>query len=106
MKLLLDESLPQDLRLHLSDHEAVTVPFRGWASKRNGELLRLASPEFDVFITADQNLEHQQNIGQFDIAVVILVAPSNRLADLMPLLPEVLGLLASVRPGRVYRVSV
>jgi predicted nuclease of predicted toxin-antitoxin system len=106
VKLLLDESLPQDLRLHLSDHEAVTVPFRGWASKRNGELLRLASPEFDVFITADQNLEHQQNIGQFEIAVVILVAPSNRLADLMPLLPKVLGLLASVRPGRIYRVSV
>jgi predicted nuclease of predicted toxin-antitoxin system len=106
VKLLLDESLPQDLRLHLSDHEAVTVPFRGWASKRNGELLRLASPEFDVFITADQNLEHQQSIGQFEIAVVILVAPSNRLADLMPLLPKVLGLLASVRPGRIYRVSV
>ncbi len=106
MKLLLDESLPQDLRLHLSDHEAVTVPFRGWASKRNGELLRLASPEFDVFITADQNLEHQQNIGQFDIAVVILMAPSNRLADLMPLVPKVLGLLASVRPGHVYRVAV
>ena len=106
MKLLLDESLPQDLRLHLSDHEAVTVPFRGWASKQNGELLRLASPEFDVFITADQSLEHQQNIEQFDIAVVILVAPSNRLADLMPLLPKVLGLLASVRPGCIYRVSV
>ena len=106
MKLLLDESLPQDLRLHLSGHEAVTVPFRGWASKRNGELLRLASPEFDVFITADQNLEHQQNIGQFDIAVVILMAPSNRLADLMPLVPKVLGLLASVRPGHIYRVAV
>jgi hypothetical protein len=106
VKLLLDESLPQDLRLHLSGHEAVTVPFRGWASKRNGELLRLASPEFDVFITADQNLEHQQNVGQFDIAVVILVARSNRLADLMPLLPKVLGLLASVRSGRIYRVSV
>jgi len=106
VKLLLDESLPQDLRLHLSGHEAVTVPFRGWASKRNGELLRLASPEFDVFITADQNLEHQQNIGQFDIAVVILMAPSNRLADLMPLVPKVLGLLASVRPGHIYRVAV
>lgn len=106
MKLLLDESLPQDLRLHLSDHEAVTVPFRGWASKRNGEFLRLASPEFDVFITADQHLEHQQNIGHFDIAVVVLVAPSNRLADLLPLLPNVLELLASVRTGRIYRVSV
>lgn len=73
MKLLLDESLPQDLRLYLSsEHEAVTVPFRGWASEKNGELLRLASAEFDVFITADQSLEHQQNVSQFDIAVVVL----------------------------------
>ena len=106
MKLLLDESLPQDLRLHLSEHEAVTVPFRGWASKRNGEFLRLASAEFDVFITADQNLEHQQNVAQFDIAVVILVAPSNRLPDLTPLLPKVRQLLESVRPGIIYRVAV
>lgn len=106
MKLLLDESLPQDLRLHLSDHEAVTVPFRGWASKANGELLRLASAEFDVFITADQNLEHQQNVSQFDIAVIILVAPSNRLADLMPLLPRVREILVSVRPGHIYRIAV
>ena len=47
MKLLLDESLPKDLRLHLPGHEVATVPERGWASKSNGELLQLASPEFE-----------------------------------------------------------
>ncbi len=106
MKLLLDESLPQDLRLHLPGHEVVTVPYRGWASKRNGELLGLASAEFDVFVTADQNLEHQQNVAQFDIAVVILVARANRLADLIPVLPRLLALLPSLEPGRIYRVAV
>ena len=106
MKLLLDESLPQDLRLHLSDHEVVTVPFRGWASKKNGELLRLASAEFDVLITADQNLEHQQNVSNFEIAVIILAVPSNRLDHLIPLLTKVRALLGSVRPGHLYRVVI
>lgn len=105
MKLLLDESLPQDLRLHLSDHEVVTVPFRGWASKRNGELLSLACTEFDAFVTADQNIEHQQNVTQLDIAVIILVARSNRLQDLLPLLPHLVGALSSARPGQIYRVA-
>lgn len=106
MKLLLDESLPQDLRLHLSDHEVIIVPYRGWASKKNGELLQLASAEFDVLITADQNLEHQQNVSNFEIAVIILEAPSNRLDHLIPLLPRLLAILSSVRPGHLYRVLI
>ena len=52
MKLLLDESLPKDLRLHLPGHRVSTVPERGWASRSNGDLLRLAGSEFDVFLTA------------------------------------------------------
>ena len=79
MKLLLDESLPQDLRLHLPEHEVV--------------------------VTADQNIEHQQNVAQLDIAVIILVARSNRLQDLLPLLPHLLGALSSARPGQIYRVA-
>jgi len=50
----------------------------GWASKKNGELLALAEPEFDVFLTADRNLSFQQAINRLDIAVVVLVAKGNR----------------------------
>jgi len=106
VKLLIDESLPQELPLHLSDHETVTIPFRERASKKNGELLRLASAEFDVLSTTDQNLEHQQNVSSFEIAVMILVAPSNRLDHLIPWLPRVRSLLSSVRPGHLYRVVI
>ena len=49
----------------------------GWASKRNGELLRLAETHFDVFLTVDRNLSFQQDIDRFNIAVVVLVAKSN-----------------------------
>jgi hypothetical protein len=48
----------------------------GWASKTNGELLALASAEFDVFLTSDRNLSHQQNLSAFDIAVIVLVVAS------------------------------
>jgi hypothetical protein len=105
MKLLLDESLPKDLRLHFPGHQVSTVPERGWASKSNGELLRLASAEFDAFLTADQNLEYQQNPSRHDLVIVVLAASSNRLLDLLPLVPRVLDLLPGLKPGHLVRVA-
>ena len=105
MKLLLDESLPKDLADHLVGHSVTTVPHQGWASKKNGELLRLASAEFDVFLTADQNLEFQQDLRGFDIGVVVLVARSNRIEDLVLLVPRLLETLPSVKAGRAVRVA-
>ncbi len=104
MKLLLDESLPQDLRLELQGHQVTTVPEQGWASRKNGELLALAAVEFDAFITADQNLEHQQNLAKYAIAVVVLGARSNRIQDLSPLVPKLLQLLPDLQPGQLVRV--
>lgn len=65
MRLLLDESLPRGLKRHLSAHDVATVPEQGWAGKSNGELLRLAEEEFDAFLTADQNVEFQQNLRAY-----------------------------------------
>ena len=56
----------------------------GWASKTNGELLALAVGQFDMFLTADRNLSHQQDVSAFDLAVIVLVAQSNRIDDLRP----------------------
>ena len=61
----------------------------GWASKTNGELLALASAEFDVFLTSDRNLSHQQNLSAFNIAIIVLIAASNRIDDLRPLVRQV-----------------
>jgi hypothetical protein len=61
---------------------------------KNGQLLALAEAEFDVFITVDRNLSFQQNLPQFDLAVIVLQAPSNRLADLKPLATQILDILA------------
>ena len=78
----------------------------GWSTIKNGELLALAAKDFDVFITVDRNLSFQQNLPAFTIAVIVLCAPSNRLADLQPLVPELLALIPSAKRGAVTYVGV
>lgn len=105
MKILLDECIDRKLAREFPNCEVRTVPQMGWAGVKNGQLLTLAESEFDVFITVDRNLSFQQNLPQFDLAVIILQAPSNRLADLKPLAPQVLALLATVAKGQATVVS-
>ena len=84
----------------------VTVPQVGWAGIQNGELLRLAQVQFDVFVTVDCNLSFQQHLRQFTIAVIVLQAPTNRLEDLCPLIPQLHRMLPSAPPkGQVSRVG-
>jgi hypothetical protein len=106
MKLLLDECIDRKLAREFVDHEIKTVPQMGWAGIKNGQLLALAEAEFDVFITVDRNLSFQQNLAHFDIAVVVLKAPSNRLTDLKLLTPKVLAILTTVAKGQATVVSV
>lgn len=100
MRVLLDECLPRALKLDLVGHETRTVPEMGWATKENGALLALAAAEqFDLFLTVDRNLSHQQDLSSFNIAVVVMVATSNRLIDVRPLIPRVLEVLPSAARG-------
>ena len=107
MRILLDECLPARLRRDLPRHDVKTVPQAGWASIKNGLLLRhiAASSKFDVFLTMDKNLPHQQHIHGRPFAVVVLRARSNRFADTHPLMPEVVRRLAEFRPGHVYVIA-
>jgi hypothetical protein len=106
MRVLLDECVPRRLRGHLPGHDVRTVPEMGWSGKKNGELLALMGGQgFQALLTVDQNLRHQQNVQAAGIAVVVLVAASNRLADLVPLVPSTLAALASVKPGDVVEIT-
>jgi predicted nuclease of predicted toxin-antitoxin system len=102
MRLLLDENLDWRLRRDLLDHQVESVPLIGWAGIENGELLRKAAEAgFDVLVTMDSNMVHQQNIRQNAIAVVALRAQSNRLGDTRTLIPALLALLPNIKPGAV-----
>lgn len=105
MRVLLDECLPRQLKRDLVGHDSRTAAEMGWASRENGELLSLAVDQFDVFLPVDRNLSNQQDVGQFDIRAVVLVARSSRLADLQPLIPQVLETLETALPRQVTKVG-
>ena len=105
MRLLLDECVPLRLKDDLAGHDIHTVREMGWSSKRNGELLRLMRVEkFECLLTVDQNLEFQQNLRESGVGVILIVARSNRLRDLKPIVPHVLEALTRIAPGDVFRV--
>lgn len=105
MKILLDESLPRRLKQHFpAEIFVATVPDQQWHGKKNGELLSLAAAEFDIFVTIDSGIPYQQNLAGHELAVIILQAVSNRLADLLPLVPELLACLETARSGGLYHV--
>jgi predicted nuclease of predicted toxin-antitoxin system len=105
MKILLDECIDRRLAREFADYDIKTVPQMGWAGIKDARLLVLAAAEFDVFITVDRNLSFQQNITQFDIAVIVLQASSNRLADLKPLAPRILAILGTATKGQATLVN-
>jgi hypothetical protein len=106
MKILLDECIPRKLKYSLPDHECRTVPEAGFAGKENGALLGLAeSAGFEIFVTMDRGLEYEQNLTGRSIAILILRAKSNRLADLLPLVPDLLSTVQLTRKGEIHRIS-
>jgi len=107
MRILLDECVPRPLRRQLPGHDVRTVREMGWAGKKNGELLALmAGAGFEVLLTVDQNLRHQQNLAASGVAVVVMAAASNRLADLAPLVPGVEAALRGIQPGDAVEVRI
>jgi hypothetical protein len=78
----------------------------GWAGRKDAEVLALmAGQGFEVLVTVDQNMRHQQNLSAAGVAVVVLVAASNRLADLVPLMPSAVAALGSIRSGDVVEIT-
>lgn len=105
MDVLLDEDLNTRLRHAFSEeHRVETVDYRGWKGLKNGELLSVASQEFDVLVTMDNSLPDQRNLGSYDLAVLILRARSKSLDHLLELIPETERILRSLNPGDVERI--
>jgi len=100
MRVLLDESLPDELRSEIAGHEVYVVRQFGWSGLKNGELLKRSAGRVDVFITADQNLEYQQNLRDLPVAVIVLMARTNRIQDMRPLIPPCCKSWPSLRLAR------
>ena len=96
MKVFLDECVHRRLARDIIGHDVKTAQQMGWTAVQNGPLLALASQHFDVFVTVDQNLFY---LSSFSIAVIVLEAKTNRLADLRPLVPKLLVAIEASHPG-------
>lgn len=105
MKILLDENLPRRLAQLLPGHEVWTVPQRGWAGIKNGQLLELADAQFEVFVTMDRGIPYQQNMSGKRISLILLRAVSNRYEAVAPLAPFVVDALESIEPGQIQYVG-
>lgn len=105
MRILIDECLDWRLCRLLGDHFCRTVQSMGWSGIKNGELLRRAQEDFDLFITGDLNLQFQQNFHSINLAIVILAADSTRLVDTAPLINRLVDLLDELKPGTITTVS-
>ncbi len=106
MRVLLDESLPRQLVGELVGHDVHTVASLGWAGLDNGELLRRARREgFPVLVTADQNIQYQQNVPASGVSIIVFEALTNRMEDLLPLVPSLLEAIPAIQPGEVVRIS-
>ncbi len=106
MRILIDECLNWRLGRAITGHYAISAQKMGWSGIKNGKLLKLAVENgFDVFLTGDRNLSFQQNLTEFSIAVVVLETKGIQLHHTLPLMPKVLSILPSLKPGQVVRIS-
>jgi predicted nuclease of predicted toxin-antitoxin system len=103
--VLFDEDVPRQLRRDLPEFKIRAVQEEGWSSVKNGELLRLSSPTFDVLVTADRRLQHQQNIARHDIGVVVIATGDTRLPRIQQALDELRAAIRDVEPGTVIVVT-
>ncbi len=101
MRLLLDENLPKRLKKDFPEHEVYKVRDKGWNGKTNGALLALMlENDFDVLLTFDKNLQHQQNFDKYPIPILLLNAEDNTYLTLSALVPQIIEILETdLSPG-------
>jgi len=105
MKVLLDECVTRYLKRDFVGHTVLTVEEAGFKGLKNGRLLQAASGSYDVLVTVDRNLQHQQNVTAIPIAVVVLEAKRATYPVLKLLMPKVLHALENISAGQVIVVS-
>lgn len=89
----------------MTEHEVRTARQMGWEEKKNGLLLSLVEPDFDVFLTVDQNIRHQQNLSQRGLRFIVIIGRDNTYATLAPLIPKVKETLQTIQPGVLVEIS-
>jgi hypothetical protein len=104
MKVLLDECVPWPMHKLLTGHDCGSTQWRGWGGIKNGDLIRLAEEDFDLFVTADQNLRYQQNLASRRIAILEL--STNDLRRILAASSDIAAAVATIRPGEFRHLEI
>jgi len=104
MKILLDECVPWPMHKFLAGHECSTAQQHNWGGIKNGDLLRLAEKEFNLFITSDQNIRYQQNLAGRQIAILEL--STNDLRRIQAAAELILSAVAAIQPEEFRRLEI
>lgn len=106
MKILLDECVTKHLKPHLINHQVSTVRELGWSGVKNGKLMTLCVENgFDILLTIDKNLQHQQNLETYPIIIVILNSSTSKVEELLTFLPELESKLPTYKKHAAYLIS-
>lgn len=105
MKLLLDECVPRRLRREFPDHEVFTIDQAGFKGLKNGKLISAAAEFYEVLVTVDKSIEHQQRIADLPNAILVLSARTNRFVSLSPLLPKANEALERIEVGEIVTIE-
>ena len=106
MRILCDECVAKPLKQEFDDLDLKTVREMDWSGTKNGALLTLmAESGFTILLTSDRNLKYEQNLQQAGIAVIIMIARTNRLTDLLPLISKVREALFKIKPEESIEVG-
>jgi predicted nuclease of predicted toxin-antitoxin system len=106
MKILLDECLPVDFRHSFPGHDSHSAEWAGLKGKKNGELLRDAElAGYDVLLTVDQGIPHQQNLAGRRLSIIPIRSRTNQLEDLLPFVVVILKALETITPGQIVPIG-
>jgi hypothetical protein len=100
MRILFEQGTPVPLRHAFAGHDVRTVYELGWSHLSNGELLTQAEPQFDLFLTTDQNLRYQQNLSDRDLAIFVLSTTS--WPELRPHTSQIAAATLAMKPGEYF----
>lgn len=106
MKILLDECVTKHLKSYLGEHVVSTVREMNWGGIKNGKLMTLCvQHNFEVLLTIDKNLQHQQNLDKYPLAIVILNTTSSKIDELVLFLPKLKVQLLKTEKHKAYLID-